>query len=167
MCSRTLVGVLRPPFTGRFGAPPHQCTLRKLAMLPSLNTDVIDVFANSILILVLWRGVQRDAQFSPNGKFILAATLDNVIRLWNYSTGKCMKTYRGHKNEKYCMGSNFLSSGSTNYIIAGSEDFSLYVQHVPHTHARAHARTHTNTHTRAHTCTRTCTCTCTRTRTRT
>lgn len=32
------------------------------------------------------------ARFSPNGKYILAGTLDNKIRLWNYTDNKCMKT---------------------------------------------------------------------------
>jgi WD40 repeat protein len=37
---------------------------------------------------------------SRNGKFILAATLDNRIKLWNYGDGKCLKTYKGHANER-------------------------------------------------------------------
>ncbi|KAF4524429.1 hypothetical protein B566_EDAN013712 [Ephemera danica] len=40
-------------------------------------------------------------KFSPNGKYILAATLDNTLKLWDYSKGKCLKTYTGHRNEKY------------------------------------------------------------------
>ena len=39
-------------------------------------------------------------KFSPNGKYILAGTLDNQLRLWNHHSGKCLKTYTGHKNEK-------------------------------------------------------------------
>jgi WD40 repeat protein len=34
--------------------------------------------------------------FSPNSKFILAGSLDNKLRLWNYTTGKCLKTYTGY-----------------------------------------------------------------------
>ena len=40
------------------------------------------------------------AKFSPNGKYILAGTLDSTLRLWNFSQGKCLKSYRGHQNEK-------------------------------------------------------------------
>ncbi|KAL2613117.1 hypothetical protein R1flu_024809 [Riccia fluitans] len=47
------------------------------------------------------------SKFSPNGKFILAGTLDNTLRLWNYSTGKFLKTYNGHTNQKFCIFSTF------------------------------------------------------------
>jgi COMPASS component SWD3 len=43
-------------------------------------------------------------RFSPNGKYVLAATLDSSLRLWNYVEGRCVKTYQGHKNQKYSIG---------------------------------------------------------------
>lgn len=38
---------------------------------------------------------------------LIACHACSVIRLWNCATGKCLKTYQGHQNTKYCMFSNF------------------------------------------------------------
>ncbi len=46
-------------------------------------------------------------RFSPNGRFVLAWTLDSSVRLWNYVEGRCVKTYQGHRNEKYSISGCF------------------------------------------------------------
>jgi len=65
-------------------------------------------------------------KFSPNGKYILASTFDDTIRLWNYHTARCLKTYTGHTNRVYCVFSCFSVTGGK-WIISGSEDNKIYV----------------------------------------
>ncbi|KHN03803.1 WD repeat-containing protein 5 [Glycine soja] len=76
------------------------------------------------------------AKFSPNGKFILAATLNDTLvseavkgrraKLWNYGSGKCLKIYSGHVNRVYCITSTF-SVTNGKYIVSGSEDHCVYI----------------------------------------
>ncbi|OAY63721.1 COMPASS-like H3K4 histone methylase component WDR5B [Ananas comosus] len=66
------------------------------------------------------------AKFSPNGKFILVATLDDTLKLCNYSTGKFIKIYTGHVNRTYCITSTF-SVTNDKYIVSGSEDNCVYI----------------------------------------
>lgn len=47
-------------------------------------------------------------------------------RLWNFSTGKFLKTYTGHVNSKYCISSTF-SITNGKYIVSGSEDNYVYI----------------------------------------
>ena len=68
-------------------------------------------------------------RFSPNGKFVLAWTLDSCVRLWNYVDGKCIKTYQGHKNEKFSLAGAFGVYGGDDedmatsaFVVSGSED---------------------------------------------
>jgi len=76
-------------------------------------------------------------RFSPNGKYILAWTLDNCIRLWNYidGKGKCVKTYQGHVNTKYSLGGCFGVYGGAlpdqyAFVASGSEDNSIVLWDV-------------------------------------
>lgn len=64
-------------------------------------------------------------RFSPNGKYVLAWTLDGCIRLWDYVEGVCKKTYQGHENKKYSIGGAFGVYGGEAFVASGSEDGSI------------------------------------------
>lgn len=59
--------------------------------------------------------------FSPNGKFVLATTLDSCVRLWNYVEGRCVKTYQGHRNQKYSINACFGTYGPATSV-SGDEE---------------------------------------------
>ena len=71
--------------------------------------------------------IRSHVRFSPNGKFVLASTLDNTIRLWNFHTSRVLKTYTGHTNSAYCIFSGFSVTGTGKWIISGSEDHKIYL----------------------------------------
>lgn len=76
--------------------------------------------------------LRSGVRFSVNGKYLLAPTLDSTIRLWSVHTGRCVKSYTGHVNVKYCIVPSFVSvgaaggadarSGADVHIVSGSED---------------------------------------------
>lgn len=73
------------------------------------------------------------ACFSPNGRYVLAWTLDSSIRLWNYVDGRCLKTYQGHTNKSFSINGTFGTYGPENeqaFIASGSEDGTIWLWDV-------------------------------------
>lgn len=65
-------------------------------------------------------------KFSPNSMYVLASTQDSTIRLWNFQSSKCVKTYTGHTNRTYCLPCCF-SNPKRKYVVSGSEDQKIYI----------------------------------------
>jgi len=94
-----------------------------------------------IITLSSW-SVSSHARFSPNSKFVLVSTQDSTIRLWNYSTSHCAKTYVGHVNRTYCIPSCFLLYNRGKFIISGSEDNKVYIWNMQTRHVVQHLDGH-------------------------
>ena len=71
-------------------------------------------------------------RFSPNGKFVLAWTLDSCVRLWNYVEGRCVKTYQGHRNENFSLSGAFgvYGGGDQAFVVSGNEDGDIIIWDV-------------------------------------
>ncbi|KAJ5637440.1 hypothetical protein N7490_007319 [Penicillium lividum] len=69
-------------------------------------------------------------KFSPNGKYVLAWTLDGCIRMWNYVESRVVKTFQGHVNKKHSLSGCFGVYGPSDiqyspplcFAVSGSED---------------------------------------------
>ncbi|CAJ1944631.1 unnamed protein product [Cylindrotheca closterium] len=81
--------------------------------------------------------------YAPNGKYVLAGTLDSAIRLWPIGVSgkaKCSKTYSSafHNNSKYCIVSKFMVAQPKRRqcIVTGSESghVVLYDVHTTKVH---------------------------------
>jgi len=74
------------------------------------------------------------ARFTPSGKFLMMATLDNKLTLWDFVSGKQKKLFEGHANTKYCLTAAVDQGASMHprkpYVLCGSEDHSIFMWDV-------------------------------------
>ena len=55
---------------------------------------------------------------------MLAGTLDSRLRLWDYASVRCKKTYGGHRNNKYCMFADFICNNREDFGgLCGGREF--------------------------------------------
>jgi len=66
-------------------------------------------------------------KFSPDGKKMASCSDDNVIKIWDTTTGKCLITLKGHTQQILCM--TFDASGKT--LATGSADKSIMIWNIP------------------------------------
>ncbi|CAH1769886.1 5064_t:CDS:2, partial [Entrophospora sp. SA101] len=62
---------------------------------------------------------------SSDNNYILASSLDSVIRLMDKEDGRMLNDFKGHKNSTYRV--NSCLSNDDSQIISGSEDGSIYI----------------------------------------
>lgn len=60
--------------------------------------------------------------FAPNGRYVLAHSMDSCIRLWDYVAGSVKKTYQGHTNTGFSIGGCFGTIDGEAFIASSSED---------------------------------------------
>jgi WD40 repeat protein len=69
-------------------------------------------------ILTGHAGWVRCIAFSPDGEVLASASSDRTLKLWDYETGDCLRTYTGHQSSVYSIA--FSSAGDL--IVSGSGD---------------------------------------------
>ncbi|MCU0546208.1 MAG: NB-ARC domain-containing protein [Oscillatoriaceae cyanobacterium Prado104] len=63
-------------------------------------------------------GWVRSVIFSPDGEVLASASSDRTIKLWDYQTGECLRTYTGHQGSVY----SIAFSPTGDLIVSGSGD---------------------------------------------
>ncbi|KAK8798783.1 hypothetical protein WA158_007867 [Blastocystis sp. Blastoise] len=92
-----------------------------------------DVKTGSCLRTVLIKNNEvpiSNATLTPNSKYLLISTKNNIMYLYNIFTDKCIAEYKGHQNTLYCSTPSFLITPQNQYILTSGEDSSVYIFNV-------------------------------------
>ena len=77
-----------------------------------------------VRLRTICRGHESDITrlaWSPDGRFLAAASRDETVRIWEVETGKCRTVLKGHKDSVFCVawspeGKTLASGGADNTI---------------------------------------------------
>lgn len=67
-------------------------------------------------------------KFSPNSQYLLSASLDQLVKLWEFANkDRPIRTYGGHDNNNYAQSIDYGMINGKRVVLAGSEDGKIYV----------------------------------------
>ncbi len=89
----------------------------KTIVLPPLNIEG-EYFNNTQDFFIDNRSPVNDIALSKNGHYIISASDDNLLRLWNADKGTLVKRLKGHTDKVLSVA----ISQNGKYIASGSED---------------------------------------------
>jgi len=87
-------------------------------------------------------------RYTPNGRFLLAGTLDDTVRIWGlvaHPHTRCLKTYRGHSSERFCVTTAVSCWDEGEHVVSGSEDHSVYLWGLQDRQIKQKLEGHTDT----------------------
>ena len=85
------------------------------------------------------------AVFSPDSMYILSASKDNVIRIWDVATGECEAELKGHSD--WVHSAVFSPDGM--HIVSASEDKTVWIWNVATGECEAELKGHSDSVTSA------------------
>lgn len=89
-------------------------------ILINKNNKSPENFDNFRFSLSLSEGVEA-ISISADGKYIVSASLDKTIKLWDINRGKVIRTFKGHEHEV----DSVVITHDGKYIFSGSKDYVL------------------------------------------
>ncbi|KAL7672088.1 hypothetical protein ACOME3_006983 [Neoechinorhynchus agilis] len=69
------------------------------------------------------------ARFSRNGRYVLTASLDSTVRIWEMCHTNVVQSFKGHQNDKYPTQSIFMK-GTRDYVVCGADDGTVHSWNV-------------------------------------
>ena len=65
--------------------------------------------------------IVNSVSLSADGKYALSGSNDKTLKLWEVSTGQCLRTFEGHRDEVWSV----TLSTDSRYALSGSKDYTL------------------------------------------
>jgi WD40 repeat protein len=92
----------------------------------SFKFDTILIDINTEKVVKTFTGSRRFLTISPDGKLMCSGSSDNTVKIWNITTGECIKTLGGH--ESVVRSVSFSPNG--NLICSGSSDNTVKIWNI-------------------------------------
>lgn len=104
-----------------FGSTGAVCGVLCSHQIDSLNRDLLTPYLHCVLTCI-----PMQVQFSPDGRWIVSASFDKSVKLWDGVKGTFVASFRGHVRPVYQVS----WSSDSRLVVSGSSDSTLKVKQL-------------------------------------